>query len=71
MKRLYQKLIDYEVRMIMEPKPETNYIYIWFRSICYYSEPVIISMDIYDTEYTDLEGLLLDELENFMNEWIV
>lgn len=70
MKELYQKLIEYEVKMIIEPKPDTNDIGIWFISICYYSDPVIISMDIYDTEYTDLEELLLDELENFMDEWI-
>ena len=59
-----------DVKQIFELILKSNDIYIWFRSICYYSEPVIISMDIYDTEYTDLEWLLLDELENFMNEWI-
>lgn len=70
MKELFQKLTEYGVTMIVDPKPWMNRVYICFHYMLYESDPVIISMDIYDTEYTDLEGLLLDELESFMNEWI-
>lgn len=68
MKELFQKLTEYGITMIVDPKPWMNRVYIWFRYRLYESDPIRISIDEY--EKYDFEDLLLSELENFMNEWI-
>lgn len=70
MRKLYQKLIEYGMKLIVEPYYFNNSVYIYFEYACYVSDPVRISIDFYDKEYPDLEELLLFELETFRRVWI-